>query len=158
MLQGYAPLYNPFEQFFSRYVYRRVRHLFNRPICSTPGAELTLKERATDDYNWTFRFTGTERRCINLGSYNYLGFAEPTGACADAAEAATRRYGLALASARAELGSTALHRELERTTAEFLGVEVTTASYKLSRLYGKQKFVITSIKFFFNFTRSYVRD
>ncbi|XP_034827286.1 serine palmitoyltransferase 2 [Maniola hyperantus] len=121
--EGYAPLYNPFEQFYSRYVYRRVRHIFNRPICSTPGAEVTLKERATDDYNWSFRFTGTEKRCINLGSYNYLGFAEPSGECADAAEAATRRYGLALASPRGELGSTPLHKELEETTAKFLGVE-----------------------------------
>ncbi|CAH0714031.1 unnamed protein product, partial [Brenthis ino] len=121
--EGYAPLYNPFEQFYSRYVYRRVRHVLNRPICSTPGAEVTLKERYTDDYNWTFKFTGTEKKCINLGSYNYLGFAAPTGECADAAEAATRRYGLALASSCAELGSTPLHDELERTTAEFLGVE-----------------------------------
>ncbi|XP_050669710.1 serine palmitoyltransferase 2 isoform X2 [Leptidea sinapis] len=121
--EGYAPLYNPFEQFFSRYLYRRVRHCFNRPITSAPGAHLTLKERATDDYNWTFRFTGQERRCINLGSYNYLGFAEPTGECADAAEEATRRYGLSLCSSRAELGSTPLHAELERTTADFLGTE-----------------------------------
>ncbi|CAG4967019.1 unnamed protein product [Colias eurytheme] len=121
--EGYAPLYNPFEQFFSRYVYRRVRHCFNLPITSTPGAELTLKERATDDYNWSFRFTGKEKRCINLGSYNYLGFAEPAGECADAAAAAARKYGLAMCSSRAELGSTDLHRELEETTAQFLGVE-----------------------------------
>ncbi|CAG4961737.1 unnamed protein product [Parnassius apollo] len=121
--EGYAPLYNSFDQFFSRYLYRRVRHCFNRPICSTPAAEVTIKERYTDDYNWTFKFTGTERRCINLGSYNYLGFAEPTGPCADAAAEAARRYGLALASPRAELGSCALHKELEETTARFLGVE-----------------------------------
>ncbi|CAK1584067.1 unnamed protein product [Parnassius mnemosyne] len=121
--EGYAPLYNSFEQLFLRYVYRRVRHCFNRPICSTPAAEVTVKERYTDDYNWTFKFTGTERRCINLGSYNYLGFAEPAGPCADAAAEAARRYGLALASSRAELGSCALHKELEETTARFLGVE-----------------------------------
>ncbi|CAK1549302.1 unnamed protein product [Leptosia nina] len=121
--EGYAPLYNPFEQFFSRYVYRRVRHCFNLPVTSTPAAELSLKERATDDYNWTFRFTGKENRCINLGSYNYLGFAEPEGECADAAEAASRKYGLALASSRAELGTCEVHRELEETTASFLGVE-----------------------------------
>ncbi|CAK1584077.1 unnamed protein product [Parnassius mnemosyne] len=121
--EGYAPLYNSFEQLFLRYVYRRVRHCFNRPICSTPAAEVTVKERYTDDYNWTFKFTGTERRCINLGSYNYLGFAEPAGPCADAAAEAARRYGLALASPRAELGSCALHKELEETTARFLGVE-----------------------------------
>ncbi|XP_047018932.1 serine palmitoyltransferase 2 isoform X1 [Helicoverpa zea] len=122
--EGYAPLYDPFETFFSRYVYRRVRHCFNRPICSAPGAELTLKERCTDDHNWSFRFTGKEQRCINLGSYNYLGFAEGAGGATHAdVVAATRRYGVAMCSARAELGSTPLHAELEATTAQFLGVE-----------------------------------
>ncbi|XP_061730161.1 serine palmitoyltransferase 2 [Cydia pomonella] len=117
--EGYAPLYNPFDQFYSRYVYRRVRHCFNRPVCSTPEAEITLKERATDDYNWTFRFTGRELKCVNLGSYNYLGY---RGGNADV-EAATRRYGLALGSSRAELGSCPLHAQLESELAEFLGVE-----------------------------------
>lgn len=60
-LQGYAPLYNPFDQFYSRYVYRRVRHCFNRPVCSMPHSEITLKERATDDYNWTFRYPPLNR-------------------------------------------------------------------------------------------------
>ncbi|CAG5019799.1 unnamed protein product [Parnassius apollo] len=123
--EGYAPLYNSFEQLYSRYVYRRVRHCFNQPICSTPAAEVTINERYTDDYNWTFKFTDRTRRCINLGSYNYLGFAEPTGPRADAAAVASRRYGLALASPRAELGSCLLHKELEETTARFLGVEAT---------------------------------
>lgn len=65
-LQGYAPLYNPFEQFFSRYVYRRVRHCFNRPICSAPGAEVLLKERTTNDYNWTFRYLTTARGALEI--------------------------------------------------------------------------------------------
>ncbi|CAG9113643.1 unnamed protein product [Plutella xylostella] len=205
--EGYAPLYNPFEQFFSRYVYRRVRHCFNRPITSAPAAEVTVKEWQTSDYNWSFhapaaevtvkewqtsdynwsfhapaaevtvkewqtsdynwsfhapaaevtvkewqtsdynwsfhapaaevtvkewqtsdynwsfQFTGKERRCVNLGSYNYLGFASGTGECADAAAAATRRHGLSLCSPRAELGQCELHVDLERTTAEFFGVE-----------------------------------
>lgn len=122
--EGYAPLYDKFETFFSRYVYRRVRHCFNRPICSAPGAELTLKERYTEDYNWTFRFTGEKRRCVNLGSYNYLGFAEGEGGSTyHDVVAATRKYGLAMCSSRAELGSTPLHQELEATTAQFLGVE-----------------------------------
>lgn len=71
------------------------------------------------------RFTGSKRRCINLGSYNYLGFAEGEGGSthADVADA-TRRLGLAMCSSRAELGDTELHRELEHVTAEFLGVEV----------------------------------
>lgn len=54
IFQGYAPLYDSFEQFYLRYVYRRIRDCFNRPICSVPGAEVTLKDRITKDRCWTF--------------------------------------------------------------------------------------------------------
>ena len=53
-LQGYAALYDSFEQFYLRYVYRRIRDCFNRPICSVPGDEVTLKDRITKDFCWTF--------------------------------------------------------------------------------------------------------
>lgn len=52
--QGYAPLYDSFEQFYLNYVYRRIRDCFNRPICSVPGDEVTLKDRVTNDNGWTF--------------------------------------------------------------------------------------------------------
>lgn len=120
---GYVSLYDAFESFYSRYVYRRIRDCWNRPICSVPGAELTLKDRVTPDYGWSFEFTGTETRCLNLGSYNYLGFAAATGACADDSEKACRELGLALCSPRVELGTTQLHIDLEKLTARYLGVE-----------------------------------
>lgn len=53
--QGYAPLYENFEKFYLLYVYRRVRDCWNRPICSVPGAMVTLKDRVTHDYGWTFQ-------------------------------------------------------------------------------------------------------
>jgi serine palmitoyltransferase len=71
------------------------------------------------------RFTGREVRCINLGSYNYLGLGAAPQAVPEVA-AAVRRYGLALTSPRAELGTTPLHALLEETTARFLGAEVPT--------------------------------
>lgn len=70
-----------------------------------------------------FRFTGTETKCLNLGSYNYLGFAEATGPCAEAARSALLEYGPSLCSTVREYGTTPLHNELEQTTARFLGVE-----------------------------------
>lgn len=70
-----------------------------------------------------FRFTGTETKCLNLGSYNYLGFAESSGPCAEAAKEALLQYGAALCSPVREYGTTPLHIELEKTTARFLGVE-----------------------------------
>ncbi|XP_077302730.1 serine palmitoyltransferase long chain base subunit [Arctopsyche grandis] len=121
--KGYIRLFNQFDELYSYYVYRRVRDCWNRPICSSPGAEITLKDRVTDDHGWTFRYTGSETKCINLGSYNYLGFAEATGVCADDAEESIKKYGLTLASPRAELGTCPLHEQLEKLTAQFLGTE-----------------------------------
>ncbi|XP_075226049.1 serine palmitoyltransferase long chain base subunit [Lycorma delicatula] len=121
--EGYVPLYDNFEHFYLRYVYRRVRDCWNRPICSVPGAEVVLKDRVTNDYGWSFEFTGTETKCINLGSYNYLGFAEKSGMCADDAVKVIKKYGIASCSTRHELGTNPLHGELERLTARFLGVE-----------------------------------
>ncbi|KAL6420829.1 hypothetical protein ACFW04_014371 [Cataglyphis niger] len=121
--QGYAPLYDNFEKFYLRYVYRRVRDCWNRPICSVPGAMVTLKDRVTKDYGWTFQFTGTETQCINLGSYNYLGFAEASGKCADESIETLKKFGCATCSTRLELGTMPIHDELEKLTAKFLGVE-----------------------------------
>lgn len=69
------------------------------------------------------RYLGTTTKCLNLGSYNYLGFAESSGVCAETARAAVLKYGPSLCSTVHELGTTPLHNELERTTAQFLGVE-----------------------------------
>ena len=121
--EGYAPLYEHFERFYLRYVYRRVRDCWNRPICSVPGATVTLKDRVTPDYGWTFRFTGTTTECVNLGSYNYLGFAEATGKCADESIETLKKFGCASCSTRLELGNMPYHDELETLTARFLGVE-----------------------------------
>nr|UVW99771.1 serine palmitoyltransferase 2 [Nephotettix cincticeps] len=121
--EGYVPLYDNFEKFYLRYVFRRVRDCWNIPICSVPGAEVVIKDRVTRDYGWTFEFTGTESKCINLASYNYLGFAESSGPCAESAKLAIDKYGIALCSSRQELGTSEQHIELERLTARFLGVE-----------------------------------
>uniref|UniRef100_A0A1B0CL42 serine C-palmitoyltransferase n=2 Tax=Lutzomyia longipalpis TaxID=7200 RepID=A0A1B0CL42_LUTLO len=120
---GYPSLYDNFERFYFRYVYRRVRDCWNRPICSVPGAEVVLKDRITKDYGWTFEFTGTETKCLNLGSYNYLGFAQEVGPCAEEVESTIKEYGLASCSPRLELGNTPLQNELEALTAEFLNVD-----------------------------------
>lgn len=120
---GYPGLYDPFDSFYLRYVYRRIRDGWNRPITSVPGAELVLKDRSTKDYGWTFEFTGQEVKCLNLGSYNYLGFAEAEGQCADEVEQTIKTHGLALCSARREVGTSELHTELEQLTAEYLQVE-----------------------------------
>uniref|UniRef100_A0A3Q4GT80 Serine palmitoyltransferase, long chain base subunit 2a n=1 Tax=Neolamprologus brichardi TaxID=32507 RepID=A0A3Q4GT80_NEOBR len=122
--KDFVPLYQDFENFYTRNLYMRIRDNWNRPICSVPGAKMDLMERATYDYNWTFEYTGrVVQDVINLGSYNYLGFAENTGPCADSAAEVTMKYGVGVASTRQEIGNLDRHEEMEKQVARFLGVE-----------------------------------
>ncbi|XP_047467413.1 serine palmitoyltransferase 2-like isoform X2 [Mugil cephalus] len=122
--KDFVPLYQDFENFYTRNLYMRIRDNWNRPICSVPGAKMGLMERASHDYNWTFQYTGrVVQDVINLGSYNYLGFAENTGPCADAAAEVTTKYGVGVASTRQEIGNQDIHEEMEKLVAKFLGVE-----------------------------------
>ncbi|ELU16750.1 hypothetical protein CAPTEDRAFT_165279 [Capitella teleta] len=121
--KGWVPLYQNFESFYTRNLYTRIRDAWNRPICSLPGARMDLMHRVTDDHCVSFRFTGKKINAVNMGSYNYLGFAQNEGPCADAAEAATRKFGCSVASSRQEIGNMKIHHDLEKLVAEFLGVE-----------------------------------
>jgi serine palmitoyltransferase len=82
-----------------------------------------LLERVSYDFNRTFRLTGKVTETLNLASYNYLGFAQKSGPCADAVEQATLINGIASPSPRAEAGTTQLHIDLERLVARFVGKE-----------------------------------
>ncbi|KAM6973458.1 serine palmitoyltransferase 2 [Aplochiton taeniatus] len=126
--RDFVPLYQDFENFYTRNLYMRIRDSWNRPICSVPGAKVNLVERVSRDYNWTFDYTGrVVENVINLGSYNYLGFAENSGRCAEAAEEVARKYGVGVASTRQEMGNLDRHEEMEDLVAEFLGVEAAMA-------------------------------
>ncbi|MEQ2277820.1 hypothetical protein XENORESO_008200 [Xenotaenia resolanae] len=52
--KDFVPLYQDFENFYTRNLYMRIRDSWNRPICSVPGAKMDLMERVSHDYNWTF--------------------------------------------------------------------------------------------------------
>uniref|UniRef100_A0A087X503 Serine palmitoyltransferase long chain base subunit 2 n=1 Tax=Poecilia formosa TaxID=48698 RepID=A0A087X503_POEFO len=122
--KDFVPLYQDFENFYTRNLYMRIRDNWNRPVCSVPGAKMDLVDRVSHDYNWTFEYTGrTVKAVINLGSYNYLGFAENTGRCADAAAEVSMAYGVGVASTRQEIGNLDIHEEMEDLLARFLGVE-----------------------------------
>ena len=51
------------------------------------------------------RYTGKTINAINLGSYNYLGFAEKTGPCATDAINALKTFGVGICNTRTELGT-----------------------------------------------------
>ncbi|KAI3643562.1 hypothetical protein MP228_013117 [Amoeboaphelidium protococcarum] len=120
---GYAPLTSDFESFYTRRLYTRIRDCWNRPITDVPGRTLTLLERESNDFNKTFKLLGTKREVLNLSSYNYLGFAQSEGLCADMVEDAVNVYGVGLSSSRMDLGTSDQHQKLEKLVARFLGKE-----------------------------------
>lgn len=58
-----------------------------------------------------------------MGSYNYLGFSQNTGPCAENAIEAIYKYGVSTGATRQEYGSVEIHVELEKLVAEYLGTE-----------------------------------
>ena len=52
-----------------------------------------------------YRYTGNViKDVINMGSYNYLGFARNTGPCQEAAAKVLEEYGVGVCSTRQEIG------------------------------------------------------
>ena len=67
--------------------------------------------------------TGEKRRCLNLGSYNYLGFGGVEAHCTPAVEAALDAHGAGVGASRLECGHRPEHAALEAAVAAFLGKE-----------------------------------
>ena len=123
-MKDFVPLYASFESFYTRNIYNRIQDVFNRPICSVPGATVDIVERKFSHSGWTYEYTGNVHKdIVNLGSYNYLGFAEKSGPCAEAAIEAVEKYGVGVCSSRQEIGNLEIHEKLEKTMAEYLDVE-----------------------------------
>ncbi len=122
-LDGYAPLYSNFESFYVRRMKHRLDDCFSRPTTGVPGRYITLLDRVSTDYNTTFKLTGGTTACLNLSSYNYLGFAQSKGQCTDATEEAIYKYGTSSGGPRNQVGTTDLHLETEKVISTFLGKE-----------------------------------
>jgi serine palmitoyltransferase len=150
-LQVFAPLLKSWENFYTRRLYHRIQDCFNRPIASSPGASIQVLERVSDNGTKTLELLGTledldtnkqreeykksphfvevsqdrvARSCLNLGSYNYLGFADDWNiTCKDEVVGSMEDLPISNSSPRNEYGTTQLHRDVEELVARFLGKE-----------------------------------
>ncbi|KAF2746156.1 serine palmitoyltransferase [Sporormia fimetaria CBS 119925] len=118
---GYAPLNSDFDNFYTRRLKMRINDCFSRPTTGVPGRYITLLDRESSDGNNTFKLLGTSTETLNMSSYNYLGFAQSDGPCADATEVIIRKYGVSMASPRADAGTSDLALEVEDLVAKFVG-------------------------------------
>ena len=147
----YAPLLKSWENFYTRRLYHRIQDCFNRPIASRPSATISVLERVSFDGNKTMSVLGklsnlddekialsyqmgkhydetsdgrVVRRCLNLGSYNYLGFADDWDVtCRQDVVGSLTTLPSSVGSSRSEFGTTSLHRRVENIVASFVGKE-----------------------------------
>eukprot|EP01116_Phalansterium_solitarium_P025735 TRINITY_DN9989_c0_g1_i1.p1 TRINITY_DN9989_c0_g1~~TRINITY_DN9989_c0_g1_i1.p1 ORF type:complete len:534 (+),score=126.33 TRINITY_DN9989_c0_g1_i1:57-1604(+) len=119
--KGYAPLFNLSEYFWLRWAFQRARDCFERPICSVPGGRFQVMERYSDNENASFKYTGKQIDCLNLSSYNYLGFGECSGPVIDMVAQSIKQYGTSTASSQLEAGSIDVIKQLEAQIATFVG-------------------------------------
>ena len=150
-MKNFAPLYSSFEGFYTRNIYMRVRDTFNRPICSVPGGTFNEMVRVSYDSNRTFHVTEKRQKLINLGSYNYLGYAENHGFCNDRVVESIDGLGAGISASRNELSTLKVHTELESKWSDFLGTEATltfgmgfaTNALNIAALVGKGSCIIS---------------
>ncbi|KAI5168725.1 serine palmitoyltransferase [Pancytospora epiphaga] len=117
------PLYTTFESFFIRRIYKRISDCWNRPISSTPGKNIKIEARISTDDNSTFQVTGTTIPALNLGSYDYLGFASEPTLTRDECIKTLESYNLNSASAPCEYVECPIVQKLEQEMADFLHKE-----------------------------------
>lgn len=109
------------EDFYTRRLYHRIHDCWNRPIRSAPGACIdVLRRRFADRRSHELELTGDADRCLNLGSYNYLGFASPDGLCNPSAIASLQAHGPSACASESMGCASATQRELEHELASFV--------------------------------------
>ncbi|XP_035710330.1 serine palmitoyltransferase 2-like isoform X2 [Folsomia candida] len=109
---------------FLTYGIRRVRDLSHTPVKTLPGEFLTIEDRKLrEDGGWALDYTGKQITCVDMGSFNYLGFASNDGKIMDDVMNSMNTFGLTACSACNEFGEFPVHIELEKLVAKFLRVE-----------------------------------
>uniref|UniRef100_A0A7S3ZEB0 Aminotransferase class I/classII large domain-containing protein n=1 Tax=Lotharella globosa TaxID=91324 RepID=A0A7S3ZEB0_9EUKA len=148
-------LFNNSKGTYIRLCYATVEDIFNRPIASEPNdwIDCIIREfdRSQKGFNPRLLLTDKTKRCLNLSSYNYLGFGGVNKFATPKVADAIRKYPVVNDSPAAEFGCTSIHREAERVVASFLGKEdavimgmgFATNSTVLPALVGKGDLIIS---------------
>ena len=115
------------KEFYTRHIYTRIVDCFNRPVSSAPTAKIDVCARsraAKDDEYSPLVITGRSIHCINLASYNYLGYGGVDPDCTPACVNAVKDFGIAMGGTRNEVeGTCDVHTQLEAEIAAFAGKE-----------------------------------
>ena len=115
-----APIRQDYEDFYTRRMFYRIHDCWNRPIGSAPDAYVDVLERTPIRGQEPLRLTGRVIRALNLGSYNYLGFAAADPFCTPRVQSVLASQGWAMPGPRSEAGHAPIHDALEASVAAFV--------------------------------------
>lgn len=117
------------ERFYTRRLFNRIQDCWARPVCGRPSTRISLAERTSNDNQKTMitKFNHLAHpHVLNLGSYNYLGFADDDwkNTCGKVVFEGFEKFGMSCSSGLInEAGATSDMIQLEREIAEFVGKE-----------------------------------
>ncbi|KAI5190875.1 serine palmitoyltransferase [Nematocida sp. AWRm77] len=102
--------------FYTRRLYGRIQDAWNRPITGTPGrfVNVLLRSKRKDG---GLQMTGEVRKCLNLGSYNYLGY---SGEYNEQAKKTLDEYPVSYCAPAKFIPECPLVRKVEEEIAKFL--------------------------------------
>ena len=120
-----APIRQDYEDFYTRRMFYRIHDCWNRPLGSAPDAYVDVLDRTPVRGQAPLTLTGSSTRALNLGSYNYLGFAAHDEYCTPRVLATLESDGIAACASRPDGGTCPVVRQLERELADFMGVDDT---------------------------------
>ena len=81
-------------------------------------------ERDSKTQDGVMNTTGRSAKCLNLGSYNYLGFADDWNeTCRPEVVKSLSKWPNSMCSSRLDFGSIDIHDKLEKIVADFVGKE-----------------------------------
>jgi serine palmitoyltransferase len=128
-----TPVVSGWERFYTRRLFNRIQDCWSRPVVGRPSTWITLAERVEiEDLGMGGRMKIRlneikHQRVLNLGSYNYLGFADDdwSNTCGEFVHQALVQSGTSCTSGPISQipAITPLHRQLERDIASFIGKE-----------------------------------
>ena len=117
--KNYAPITRQSENFYRRRLYSLIIDCFNRPVIGPASSRMDVVQREVGTLK-----PGKAINCLNLSSYNYLGFGTPGHKlCEKNVLSALNQYGISTCSSTLSAGSTEIHKQLEDCVANFLSVE-----------------------------------
>ncbi|KAH3764846.1 serine palmitoyltransferase 1 [Pelomyxa schiedti] len=106
--------------FWTRRIYTFVEDAFNRPIFGAPSSWIDVMERKVDQQSSRLVPAKYIRRCLNLGSYNYLGFGGPHPTIGPQLQAVLLKCGPSMPGFALQNGISLEQRRAEQMMAEFL--------------------------------------